>query len=284
MGGCAAGGSLSRSLASEPEAMPQLRVGVLTDCHYADKEAAGTRHYRDSLKKVDEAVSAFNDAGAAVAVELGDYIDAAPDAETEVRYLEAIEKSYARFDGDRHYVLGNHCVATLTKKEFLANTGMRRNYYSFDKAGVHVVVLDACYREDGVEYGRNNFDWTDTNLPTDQLDWLKSDLRRNDAPTVVCVHQRLDLDRDDEAGRYYAVKNAPAARRLFEESGNVKLVLQGHSHENSHREIAGIHYCVMRAVVEGEGLERSGYATLDLMPDLSMRIIGFRKQHRYRFG
>ena len=150
---------------------PPLRIAVLTDCHYADKAPAGSRHYRDSLAKVREAVARFNEAEASLAIELGDFVDAAPEVDTEVEYLKTIEAEYAKFHGDRHYVLGNHCVYTLTKEEFLDNCAARAAHYSFDVDDFHLVVLDACYRADGVAYGRRNYDWTDTAIPAPELEW-----------------------------------------------------------------------------------------------------------------
>ena len=49
--------SLSSSeLFANPEA-PRLRVGLVTDLHYADRAPAGTRHYRETLAKLDEVAS-----------------------------------------------------------------------------------------------------------------------------------------------------------------------------------------------------------------------------------
>ncbi len=282
LGAAASFGSRPQTVAAEElAAKPDLRVGLITDCHYADRDPAGSRHYRDSLKKVAEAVARFNDAQANLAVELGDFIDAAPEVETEIEFLRTIDREYARFHGDRHYVLGNHCVYTLTKEEFVANSAMPRPYYAFDQGDFHFVILDACYREDGVDYGRKNYEWTDTHIPAAEVDWLQADLERATQPTIVMVHQRLDLDRDDELGKSYAVKNAAQIRQILEQSGKVSLVLQGHSHENAYRQIKGIHYCVLRAVVEGAGLASSGYALLDLFADGSLRIQGFREQQSH---
>ena len=38
-------------LAATPKA-PVLRIGLLTDLHYADKPTKGSRHYRDTLGKL----------------------------------------------------------------------------------------------------------------------------------------------------------------------------------------------------------------------------------------
>jgi len=69
---------------------------------------------------------------------------------------------------------------------------------------------------------------------------------------------------------------------LLEQSGNVQAVFQGHSHKNDYQLIKGIHYCVVRAMVEGPGETNSGYGLLTIEPDGRMVIEGFRKQDDYR--
>ena len=89
------------------------------------------------------------------------------------------------------------------------------------------------------------------------------------------AHQRLDVS------NHYGVKNAAAVRRVIEESGNVLAVFQGHSHKNDHKDIAGIHYCTMVAMVEGAGVERNGFSMLKIARDGTIAISGFRKQSSY---
>jgi alkaline phosphatase len=74
------------------------------------------------------------------------------------------------------------------------------------------------------------------------------------------------------------VRNAAAVRGELEHSGKVLAVFQGHSHANDYQQIAGIHYCTLVAMVEGSGLESSGYSMLEIMPDDSLRLRGFRRQ------
>src|SRR5690606_31218172 len=159
-----------------------------------------------------------------LAVCLGDLIDKDEAIEREVDFLRTIDAAYARFPCERHYVLGNHCVDTLTKAEFLEHTGATAPHYAFDAGRFHIVVLDACYRADGQPYGRGNSEWKDANLPADQIDWLRADLARTDRPTIVFAHQRLDGEGD------YYVNNAVAVREVLEASGKVLAVFQGHSH------------------------------------------------------
>ena len=70
-------------------------------------------------------------------------------------------------------------------------------------------------------------------------------------------------------------------RKVFESSGKVLAVFQGHSHQNDLREIGGIHYCTLVAMVEGSGAENNGYSLLSIDPNGTIQLKGFRKQKHY---
>jgi Predicted phosphohydrolases len=275
-----AGSALSGQcvLAEVATATPKLRIGLITDLHYADKPPAGTRFYRETPGKLDKAIDQFSRDKVDFTVELGDLVDAAKSVEDETGYLKTINTQLAKIPGDRHYVLGNHCVQTLTKEEFLAGIEREKSHYSFDAAGWHFVVLDACFNSDGEPYGRNNFTWTDANVPASQLQWLEADLKKSEGKAIVFVHQRLD------AAKQHCVKNAEGVRKVLEGSGEVAAVFQGHSHQNDLQDIAGIHYCTLAAMVEGSGEKKNAYARLDVLPGGALRVEGFVRQKAYTFG
>ena len=254
-----------------------LKVGLVTDLHYADKPPAGSRHYRETLDKLAEAGEHFVKSQPAFIVELGDFIDAADSVNAELGYLKRINRDFSAICKHRHYVLGNHCVHTLTKEEFLDGVEQEQSYYSFDSGDFHFVVLDACFRNDGEPYGRKNFKWTDPNVPQAELEWLKADLKGTTKRTIVFAHQRLDVSTQ------HGVKNGSDVRNVLEESGKVLAVMQGHSHQNDYRDIGGIHYCTFVAMVEGAGIESSGYSLMSLGRDGTIRVNGFRKQKDYRW-
>lgn len=257
------------------QAAPQLRIGLVTDLHYADKPPRIHRHYRETLAKLAEAAKQFRQEKTDLVIELGDLIDVGDSLTVEQGYLKRIVKDFRATPGQHHYVLGNHCVWSLTKPEFLGIVGQKRSYYSFDLKGHHFVVLDACFRSDGQPYGRGNFQWTDANIPPAEAEWLRSDLKRTPNKAVVFVHQRLDVEPP------YGVKNAPEIRKILEESGKVIAVLQGHYHLNDYKEMGGVHYVTLAAMVEGSGEENSAYAVMDVLPGDAIRIKGFRKQKSY---
>ncbi|MEO2018344.1 MAG: metallophosphoesterase [Fuerstiella sp.] len=255
-----------------------LRVGLVTDLHYADRPPSGSRHYRETPDKLAEAAAQFSSNKPDFIVELGDFIDAADSVDAELGYLKRINNEFLPICRSRHHVLGNHCVYTLSKREFLDVVEQPKSYYSFDVGDFHFIVLDSCFRSDGTPYGRKNFEWTDPNIPAAEVDWLKADLNGTTKKTVVFAHQRLDVS------NHYGVKNADSVRKVFEESDRVLAVFQGHSHKNDHHEIGGIHYCTLVAMVEGSGADNNAFSVMEMTADGTIRIEGFRKQADYRWN
>jgi predicted phosphodiesterase len=269
--------SCSWRVGSRPRSGP-VRFGMVTDCHYADSDTRGTRFYRESLAKLAECVGLMNSEGVDFVIELGDLKDQnrPPVEQKTLSYLEAVEEVFQRFEGPTYHVLGNHEMDSISKGQCLArveNTGIKRgrSYYSFDLNGLHFIVLDANYKADGSDYDHGNFEWTDTNIPSEQLDWLNKDLAAVGGPVVVFIHQLLD-----GVGPVY-VNNAADVRQILEASGKVLAVLQGHHHAGGYTNIAGIHYYTLKALVEGSGAANNSYAIADVRSDGSITITGYRK-------
>jgi len=270
-----------------PAAGPRrtLRVGMLTDLHYADREPAGTRFYRESPAKAREAVARLRAGRADLLAVLGDLKDMAkgePEART-LGHLVAIEAEIRGFGGPTCHVLGNHDMDNISKAQVLdalTNTGIPRgrSHYAFSRGGVRFVVLDACFRADGVAYDRGNFDWRDTFVPVGQLAWLEGELRAAREPAIVLAHQRLDAEGDAY------VKNSPAVRALLEASGKVLAVFQGHDHAGGYRQVNGIHYYTLKAVVEGSGAENNAYALVEVHPGLDITVTGYRRAVSMELG
>ncbi|MBI5095022.1 MAG: metallophosphoesterase [Candidatus Hydrogenedentes bacterium] len=255
-----------------------LRFGIVTDCHYADREAKGSRCYRESLPKLCECVDLMNQQRVEFLIELGDFKDQddPPAVERTLAYLRRVETEFRRFRGRRYHVLGNHDMDSLSKAQFLAeikNTRIpaNRSHYSFNAQGLRGIVLDANYSGDGSDYDRGKFDWTDANVPSAQLAWLAKELDAAPSPVVVFVHQRLDGVGD------VFVKNAAEVRAVLERSGKVQAVFHGHHHDGAYSKINEIHYYTLKAVVVGSGAESNSYAVVEITPAGAMTITGFRR-------
>lgn len=255
---------------------PIVRFGIVADAHYADTATRGTRCYRESAMKLEECVGFMNEKNVSCLAMLGDIKDQdpQPSEESSLGYLETIESVFRRFDGRRYHVLGNHDLDSISKAQFLSrveNTGIAPalTSYSLDVGDVHVVVLDANWRRDGVEYDHGNFDWRDTVVPAHELRWLEKDLADSSGPVIVLVHQRLDGAGD------HTVANAPGVRRILERCGRVRAVFQGHDHAGRYSYAGGIHYYTLPAMVEGCGIESNAYALVEVRTGGEIVVTGY---------
>jgi len=256
---------------------PILQLGLLTDVHYADKPPRGSRHYRDALPKLQQALQTFVDHKVQAVLQLGDLIDAHATVPEEEQAVREVASLFRDSNLPYHFVMGNHCLQLLSKRRYAELAGCRAGHYVTDVGPLRIIVLDANYRADGVAYDAGNFEWTDCFIPQEQLDWLGNTLAGSNKPCIILTHQRLDPDPQ------HTVANHEAVRQVIAEAGGqrVRAVLQGHFHRNSRTIFNDIPYIVLRGIIEGAGLEENAYAILRMYDDGSIRINGFGRQDSY---
>lgn len=56
------------------------------------------------------------------------------------------------------------------------------------------------------------------------------------------------------------------------------------STRNEYRQVGGIHFCTLVAVVEGSGPEQNGASLVSLFEDGSIQVAGFLRQQDHAFG
>lgn len=253
-----------------------LRFGVVTDVHYAGIPDKGNRTYSQSLIKLQAFVDTMNRLKPDFIIELGDFkdMDSLPIPAKTLVYLNRAEEVFSKFRGPRYHVLGNHDEDCIPKGKFLSlveNTGISKykSYYSFDVKGFHCIVLDACFDSAGAGYNSGHYKWHDTNIPGEELSWLRSDLRETRSPALVFIHQRLD-----GSGQYF-VKNASRVRHMLRHHHRVKAVFQGHYHEGGFGCINGIPYYTLKSLIEGNSKEGYNYALVEVDEAGNVNISGF---------
>ncbi|MEL6670787.1 MAG: metallophosphoesterase [Bacteroidota bacterium] len=264
-------------------AKPVLRFGLMTDSHYADREAAGIRYYRESLDKMAACIRHLNRKQLDFAIHLGDFKDEDPgkkEADT-LRYLKAMEAEFARFKGPRYHCVGNHDVDSITKAQFqqhIENTGIaaEKSYYTFEQKGIRCIVLDANYHPDGRDhfYQEAGTNWQQSFIPQAQLDWLRGVLNGAQKPTLVFCHH--PLYRYESENTYY-VENHEAVQRILEASGQILAVLHGHTHSEKTHVQAGITYATFLGMVDYSGRKNNAYAVIEVFGDGRIEVTGYKR-------
>lgn len=164
--------------------------------------------------------------------------------------------------------------------------GMPGRYYSVDRGGWHIVVLDSIQ-----PFGDGKFVAA---IDNEQFDWLKDDLAKTDANTPVLIVSHVPIlsvtsflitDSDTKPAttqpdalpvwqipRALMHVDARKLKDLFKQHPNIKLALSGHTHMTDRIDYLGVSYLNNTAVSgnwwKGDHEEfRNGYTVLDLSPD-----------------
>lgn len=222
----------------------------------------------------------FNSSNLDFVIEMGDLKDQdnVPQREQTITYLDEIENVFQSFRGPVYHVLGNHDMDSISKDDFLQHTSNqgdadKKAYYSFAFDNIKFIVLDANYNLDGTPYDKGNFDWTKAYIPKDQIDWLKKELKGNNKPVIIFIHQLLD--RFSDISKSLCVSNADEIVPLLEENRNVLAVFQGHHHAGHYSFRNNIHYWTMKGMIEGNLPDNNSFAVVEIDTQNNIHIDGF---------
>jgi Icc protein len=237
----------------------ELTIGIVTDLHFGPEarfhgklrkmtHQAGDLA-RDFVRHMNEEVRPD------LVVNLGDDIEDESREADLIRYGECqaiLRGAHAQLVN----VAGNHDMIHLNRDD-LGQFWQRRGplYYAFDRGGWHFVVLHTIERQE-----------VEIRVPEPQLEWLRADLAAGNARTVVLMHHSASEQSLDDSrwwpGRAHLalVKERAELRRIFEESGCVRAVINGHLHWNHLDVIAGIPYVTVQSLIENVDDDAPGRA------------------------
>jgi 3',5'-cyclic-AMP phosphodiesterase len=226
-----------------------LTMGIVTDMHFGPEalhegKLRKLTHLAGDLTR--EFVRAMNDeVRPDLVVNLGDDIEDESREADLARYAECqtiLRGSHAPLVN----VAGNHDMIHLNRDD-LGRIWQRGGplYYALDQGGWHFIVLHTLEKKD-----------VEIRVPETQIEWLRADLAAARTPTIVLMHHSASEQSLDDSrwwpGRSHIalVKERADLRRVFEESGRVRAVFNGHLHWNHLDVIAGIPYVTVQSLIE----------------------------------
>lgn len=225
-----------------------MKIGLFTDSHYSSAPlTCGNRYNNQSLRKIEEAMKAFQQDQCDLVIALGDVTDTEPTRELEMDNVRKIAKVFDESGMEAICVMGNHDAFVFTPDEFYELLGEKYRPRLIQGDGFALVFIDACYFHTGVHYQPGDKDWTDTFYPhTEELARLLAAL---EGDVYVFMHQNID----PEVRKDHCLSNAAEMRAILEAAGNVKAVYQGHYHWGHETVCNGIAYHTLPAMCEKEG-------------------------------
>jgi 3',5'-cyclic AMP phosphodiesterase CpdA len=227
----------------------ELTLGIVTDLHFGPEARLDGKLRKMTHMAGDLArgfVRSMNDeVRPDLVVNLGDDIEDESRETDLARYGEC----QAILRGCRAplvNVAGNHDLVHVNREDL--NRFWQRSgplYYAFDQGGWRFVVLHTIERKD-----------VDVRVPETQLEWLRGELSTGRDPVVVLMHHSASEQSLEDSrwwpGRAHIalVKERAELRRIFEASGRVRAVFNGHLHWNHFDVIAGIPYVTLQSLIE----------------------------------
>ena len=224
-----------------------MKIGLFADAHCSTKaESCRTRRPSLSFDKIRAAMEAFADADLVIC--LGDLMDDCENPQDNPAMLEKIGELIASFNVPFCCLRGNHDCDMFSEADFYAGIDSSPpKVLKYDDCGL--IFLDANYDACGRAYAAAAVDWTDTALPEDQIQALREALEDSEIQRAyIFIHQNLDPNVQHQ----HIVANAAQVRRILEDSGKVRRVIQGHYHPGCDSVIGGIEYHTLPAMCEGE--------------------------------
>jgi UDP-2,3-diacylglucosamine pyrophosphatase LpxH len=252
-------------------------IAFITDVHIERGKIAVSK-YSKTIAEINSRKPAF----------VWDMGDMSLYPESGKAYLDCIKQ----FQMPLHACPGNHDIAMYdTNPRKLFNDCFGPAYHSFDFGGVHFITLDG--NTVVPRLGKNTIDAC---LDPRQMAWLKADLEAvpKQRPIICGVHIPIVSTYIKRRGGGAFPGDFPIAPQFNKSRAeelidilaqhNVKLVLQGHAHENERTIVNGIEFVSSISVCgcwwrSGQGFERG----VDNVPR-GYRIIEIREgriSHRY---
>lgn len=227
-----------------------MKIGLFSDTHYCDsKYIGGGRFPRSSYGKVKRAMEQFKHEEVDMVFCLGDMTDHDQSSTKEdiIRCFGELYSLILSYGIPFCLVPGNHDYLVMTAEDMRKSSGFVVPPHTIHTESCDFVVLDANYRSNMKRFDVAGVEWTDSNLPPEQVEYLRKELSVN-KDHIVLVHECLDPNLD----KTHIIKNAEEIRKIIADSGNVKKVINGHFHDGHCCVIDGIEYLTLKSVCENE--------------------------------
>ena len=273
--------------------MPVLKIGLVADPQYADKSTAGSRYYRESLWKLEEAIATFDYFRVDFVQTLGDVIDG------DWENFDSILPVYGNLlpGIESYHLLGNHdfAIDSVYLDQLTGRLSMPDYYYSYVEKGWRFIVLDVTdyaffsnplhshsqervnsYYQNTV--GKANHQTWNSAVGEAQQKWLRQELESagiKGQKVIIFSHMPVRPLNNDEN-----LWNDSEIIEIIENHPHVVAFINGHRHKGNYVFKNGIHYITIYGMVE---TMMNSFGILEIYKD-QLVLKGFGNQQSFNLN
>lgn len=270
-----------------------FEIGIIADCQYCYCEANGQRFYKNSPKRLSEAVDILNKKELNYTIHLGDFID------RDFKSFDTLMPIWNRLHSKKYHVLGNHDfqVADSLKSSVFQKMDLKEEhrYYSFSRKNWRFIVLDGndlSFHGSLDDVKKEQTDSLYNKLLKDSLPYLQKWNGGLSKKQLNWVKNELDMatEKNENVGFYchfpifpmeaHNLWNRNELIDLIEGYDCVKLYFNGHNHAGAYEMRLGVHYLTFQGMVETNNT--SAFAIAKFTAD-SVIIKGYGREMSRKF-
>ncbi len=218
----------------------ELTIGFITDLHVFNGASANkladpfaNRIYHFVKKMNNEIVPDF------ILIN-GDVIEGTKiPANTSLRQLQLVKNIFNFSKIQKHWVLGNHDLRSVTKQQWQNALGINYLRKSFELRNYKIIILDSNFTEKDKNVSPGN-GYTRGHVSREEIKWLEKELKNTDKKTIIFIHHP-PLSNVDFKSDLKLLDNATELRELFAKY-DVLAVFSGHIEDLYSEKSDGVQY------------------------------------------
>lgn len=252
---------------------PLFSFGVIADVQYANCDPVGTRFYRSSAGKLDEALKSFKNDSVDFVVTLGDLIDR--DLSSYKDVMPIVRSSGLKF----HHVTGNHDYNIGDEKirKIPSDYQSQKGYYAFIHHNFRFIFLNgneislygtsakstrkkasALLDSLRAKGAPNAMEWNG-GISSRQMLWFEKQLNEaelNNEKVLIFCHFPVFPE------NAHNLLNDSEVLELLRKHKNIIAWINGHNHAGNYGNTNSIHFVTLKGMVETK--DKNSYARIDV--------------------
>ncbi len=231
----------------------ELRIGFITDLHVRSGfNNAGDRMLKsDFVNKINYFVEKMNNIFVPNFIIInGDIIEGTNVSSKQgIKELSFVKDIFERTTLKKYYVVGNHDLRSVTKKQFMQSLGINYLSKAFEIGNYKIIILDSNFSKNDKDIKPGEF-YTRGHISEKQIKFLEEELKNTDKRTLVFLHHTplWNVDIKSNSG---LPDNAKRLQEIFSQN-KVLAVFAGHVEDLFFQEINGVKYFVSPGIIKNK--------------------------------